>query len=92
MKRIDILRKRRILLMGEITAGLNYFLIGTVAKSPSMFGYSITTKVQGKTITRYVRKDIVTKALEMTKQYKKLWILMQKLSRINWEILKLENE
>lgn len=92
MKRIDILRKRRTLLVGEIKAGLDYFLIGTVAKSPSMFGYGLTTKVQGKTITRYVRKDIVTKALEMTKRYNNLWILMQKLSRINWEILKLENE
>jgi len=91
MKRIDILRKRRSLLVKEIMAGLDYFLIGTVAKSPSMFGYSLTTKVEGKTITRYVRKDIVTKAVEMTKQYKKLWILMQKLSRINWEILRQEN-
>lgn len=92
MKRIEILRKRRALLVGEIKAGLDYFLIGTVAKSPSMFGYGLTTKVQGKTITRYVRKDIVTKALKMTKRYNNLWVLMQKLSRINWEILKLENE
>ena len=92
MKRIDILRKRRILLVGEIMAGLDYFLIGTVAKSPSMAGYGLTTKVQGKTITRYVRKDIVTKALEMTKRYKKLWILMQKLSKLNWEIFNMENE
>lgn len=92
MKRIEILRKRRALLVGEIKAGLDYFLIGTVAKSPSMFGYGLTAKVQGKTITRYVRKDIVTKALKMTKRYNNQWVLMQKLSRINWEILKLENE
>jgi hypothetical protein len=78
--------------MREITASLEYFLIGTVAKSPSMSGYGITTKVEGKTITRYVRKDIVTKALEMTKRYKKLWILMQKLSKLNWEIFNMENK
>lgn len=92
MKRIYILKKHRILLMREITASLEYFLIGTVTKSPSMSGYGITTKVEGKTITRYVRKDIVTKALEMTKRYKKLWILMQKLSKLNWEIFNMENK
>ncbi len=92
MKRIDILKKRRILLVREIMASLEYFLIGTVAKSPSMAGYGLTTKVEGKTITRYVRKDIVTKALEMTNRYKKLWILMQELSKLNWEIFNMENE
>jgi len=29
-------------------------------------------------------------ALEMSKRYKHLWALIQKLSKINWEILKLE--
>jgi len=46
--------------------------------------------VQGKTVTLYVRKDIVPKALEMSGQYKRLWALMQKLSKVNWEILRLE--
>ena len=35
---------------------LDSFLIGTVAKSPSMSGFNLTTKVQGKTVTLYVRK------------------------------------
>jgi hypothetical protein len=30
--------------------------------------------------------------LEMGRRYNKLWSLLQKLSKINWEILKLENE
>jgi hypothetical protein len=66
--------------------------MGTVAKSPSMSGYSLTTKVKGKTVTLYVRKDLVLKALEMGMRYNKLWTLIQKLSKINWEILKLENQ
>ncbi len=41
-------------------------------------------------MTLYVRKDIVPKAVEMSGRYKKLWILMQKLSKVNWEILGLE--
>ena len=92
MERLSVLKKRQDLLQQEIMAHLDSFLIGTVAKSPSMSGYGLTTKVEGKTITLYVRKSLVPKALEMGKRYKKLWDLIQKLSKINWEILKLENE
>ncbi|VAX29467.1 hypothetical protein MNBD_NITROSPIRAE02-890, partial [hydrothermal vent metagenome] len=37
-------------------------------------------------------KDISQKAKAMTRRYRKVRILIQKLSKINWEILKLENE
>ena len=92
MSRLQLLKKRRGLLIEEITAHLDSFLIGTVAKSPSMSGYGLTTKVKGKTVTLYVRKNLVLKALEMGRRYNKLWSLIQKLSKINWEILKLEND
>ena len=92
MARLALLKRRQILLRQEITAHLDSFLIGTVARSPSMSGYSLTTKVKGKTVTLYVRKDLVPKALEMGRRYNKLWSLIQKLSKINWEILKLENQ
>jgi len=52
----------------------------------------LTTKVEGKTVTLYVRKALVLKALEMGRRYNKLWSLLQKLSKVNWEIVKLENE
>ena len=92
MSRADILQKRQARLREDITAMLDSFLIGTVAKSPSMTGHSLTTKVKGKTITRYARKDIVPKALEMGKRYQRLWTLIQALSKVNWEILNLENK
>lgn len=91
MSRSDILKKRQSRLREDIAAMLDSFLIGTIAKSPSMTGHSLTTKAEGKTVTLYVRKDIVPKALEMSGRYKKLWILIQKLSNVNWEILNLEN-
>lgn len=91
MERLSVLKKKHDLLRQEIMAHLDSFLIGTVAKSPSMSGYGLTTKVEGKTVTLYVRKNLVPKALEMGKRYKQLWSLIQKLSKINWEILKLEN-
>ncbi len=92
MQRIDILKKRQGMLKGEIAARLDSFLIGTIAKSPAMTGYGLTTKVKGKTVSLYVRKGIAKKAQEMNRRYNKMWLLMQKLSRVNWEILKLENE
>jgi len=91
MSRMDILKKRQARLREDIVAMLNSFLIGTVAKSPSMTGHSLTTKVDSKTVTLYVRKDIVPKALEMGRRYKRLWALIQALSKVNWEILNLAN-
>jgi hypothetical protein len=91
MSRRDILKKRQARLREDITAILDSFLIGTVAKSPSMTGYSLTTKVEAKTVTLYVRKSIVPKALEMGRRYTRLWTLIQALSKVNWEILNLEH-
>ena len=91
MSRMDILRKRQTRLREDIASMLDSFLIGTVSKSPSMTGHSLTTKAEGKTVTLYVRKGIVPKALEMSSRYKRLWTLIQALSKVNWEILNLEN-
>jgi hypothetical protein len=92
MSRWEILKKRQARLREDITSLLDSFLIGTISKSPSMTGYSLTTKVKGKTVTLYARKDIVSKTLEMGNRYKRLWTLIQALSKINWEILNLENQ
>lgn len=87
MKRSDILKKRQAELKDDISAMLDSFIIGTVAKSPSMTGHNLTTKIEGKTATLYVRKAIAPKALEMSKRYQKLWKLMQALSKVNFELL-----
>jgi hypothetical protein len=92
MSRRDILKKRQVRLREDIASMLDRFLIGTVSKSPSMTGHSLTTKVERKTVTLYVRKEIVPKALEMGRCYQKLWTLIQALSKVNWEILNLENK
>jgi hypothetical protein len=92
MKRIDLLKKQQARLKGDIASLLDAFLIGTVAKSPSMSGHNLTTKVEGKTVTLYVRKDIAPMATEMSLRYKKLWALVQNLSKVNWELLKEKSE
>ena len=92
MARLDILKKRQEMLKHDICAMLDSFVIGTVARSPSMTGHNLTTKVDGKTVTLYVRKNIAPKAMQMSKRYSSLWKLMQALSKVNFEILKLEDK
>jgi hypothetical protein len=90
MKRIESLEKRRENLKEKIVRNLD-LLAGSVAKSPSMTGHSLTTKKNGKTVTVYVRKEILSKAQAMTKRHKKVKALLLHLSRVNWEILRMEN-
>lgn len=91
MSRTDLLKRRRARLCEDASALLDSFLIGTVAKSPSMSGHNLTTKVKGKTVTLYVRKDLVPKAREMSKRHRKLRIIIRELSNVNWEMLNMED-
>jgi len=91
MKRIDLLRKQQTMLKEQICNNLD-LLLGTVVRSPAMMYHSLTTKVDGKTVTRYVRKGLVPTVKKMTERHKKLRTLIQKLSKVNWELLKLESK
>lgn len=92
MSQISILKKRQATLKEDISAMLDSFIIGSIGKSPSMKCHNLTTKVEGKTVTLSVRKAILPKALEMSNRYKTLWKLMQALSKVNWEIMVIENK
>lgn len=92
MTRIEILKRRQDKLKREIIALLDHYLIGSIGKSPSMSGHNLTTKVKGKTVTWYVRKAIIPKASAMSRRYDRLWSLIQKLSKVNWELLKIESK
>jgi len=48
-----------------------------VAKPPSMSGYNLTTKVEGKTVTLYVRKDIVVNQHGKLTPYQRLILTPQ---------------
>jgi len=91
MKRIDLLRKQEAMLKEQICENLD-LLLGTVVRSPAMMYHSLTTKVDGKTVTRYVRKGLVPRVKKMTERHKKVRTLIQKLSKVNWELLKLESK
>jgi len=91
MNNITRLRKQQLLLKKQINKNLD-IIIGSVVRSPAMMYHSLTTKIEGKTVTRYIRKGLVSKVTEMTMRHKEVRRLIQKLSKINWELLKLESK
>jgi hypothetical protein len=91
MRRIDLLRKQQVTLKQQICNNLD-LLMGSVVRSPAMMYHSLTTKVEGKTVTRYVRKGLVPKVKKMTQRHQKVRGLIQKLSKVNWELIKLESK
>jgi hypothetical protein len=91
MKKINFLIKHQDMLKKQICSNLD-LLVGSVVRSPAMMYHSLTTKVEGKTVTRYVRKGLVPKVKKMADRNKRVRTLIQKLSNVNWELLKLESE
>lgn len=91
MKRFDLLKKRQAMLKEQISENLD-LIIGSVVRSPAMMYHSLTTKVAGKTVTRYIRKGLVSKVKIMTQRHKKVRELIQRLSKVNWDLLKLESK
>ncbi len=83
------LRVRRKQLKKEITGNLD-LLIGHLRRSPSMKRPSMTLKVSGKTVTRYVRKHLIAKAKKMNENHRRARELITELSEVNWELLNLE--
>ena len=80
------LRKRQERIKRAIEANLD-LLIGTVNKTPAQSGYYLTAKVDGKSVTRYVRASIRQEAKAMTRRHVKVRGLLRQLSQVNWELL-----
>ena len=91
MKKINLLKKQQTMLKEQISKNLD-LIVGSVVRSPAMMYHSLTTKVDGKTVTRYIRKGLVPRVKKMTDRHKRVRLLIQKLSKVNWELLKLESE
>jgi hypothetical protein len=90
MNRLEILYKQRELLKRQISDNLD-FLMGTVtAKGPNTYGHNLTTKVDGKSVSWYIPKALVETVRVMNQRHLDVRAFMVELSRVNWEILKLE--
>jgi hypothetical protein len=70
----------------QINAALN-LLQGSLHKNPSQRGYHLTIKVNQKTRTRYVRQELVPQVRAMTRNHRRVRLLLQRLSEVNWRLL-----
>ena len=85
-KPFALLQFRKEQLHRQIELALE-LLQGSLHKNPSQRGYHLTTKVDQKTVTKYVRRDLVPQVRAMTRNHLKLRKLLQRLSETNWRLL-----
>jgi hypothetical protein len=87
-KRSELLQFRQQQLKRQINDALD-LLQGSLHKNPSQRGYHLTVKVDQKTLTKYVRKELVPLVRAMTANHLKVRKLLQRLSEANWRLLQL---
>ena len=85
------LGSRKEQLQRQITAALD-LLQGSLHKNPSQRGYHLTFKVNQKTVTKYVRKDLVPMVRVMARNHLLVRKLLTRLSDVNWRLLQLPDE
>ena len=85
-KQADQLQFRKAQLQRQIQSAFN-LLQGSLHKNPSQRGYHLTTKVKQKTVTKYVRQELVPRVRLMTANHWKVRQLLQRLSDTNWRLL-----
>jgi hypothetical protein len=87
-KQSQVLQFRQEQLKRQINDALD-LLQGSLHKNPSQRGYHLTLKVDQKTVTKYVRKELVPLVRAMTRNHLKIRKLLQRLSEANWRLLQL---
>jgi hypothetical protein len=84
----ETLRFRQEELKRQLGEALD-LLQGSLHKNPSQRGWHLTTKVDGKTVTHYVRQAWVPQVRAMTANHLKVRQLLGRLSQTNWRLLQL---
>jgi hypothetical protein len=87
-KQAQLLQFRKEQLKRQINDALE-LLQGSLHKNPSQRGYHLTVKVDQKTVTKYVPKELVPQVRAMTANHLKVRKLLQRLSETNWRRLQL---
>ena len=87
-KQAERLRFRQEQLKRQINQALD-LLQGSLHKNPSQRGYHLTVKVEQKTVTKYVRRELVPLVRAMTRNHLKVRQLIQRLSEANWRLIQL---
>jgi hypothetical protein len=64
------------------------FLIGSISSKGFKYpAFNLTAKVDGKTKTRHIPKDMLPLVKRLTGRYRKLKVLLKQLDDVNWQLL-----
>src|SRR5882757_4060483 len=64
------------------------FLIGSISSKGFKYpAFNLTAKVDGKTKTRHIPKDMLPLVKRLTGRYRKLKSLLKQLDDVNWQLL-----
>jgi hypothetical protein len=64
------------------------FLIGSISSKGFKYpAYNLTAKVDGKTKTRHIPKDMLPLVKRLTARYRKLKSLLKQIDEVNWQLL-----
>jgi len=87
MKSYEALEKEHEKVRQEIVDSLE-FLMGSVStKGPKRPGLNLTFKINQVSQTRHIRKELEPKVRDMTAKWRRLRLLLRRLSDINWQRL-----
>ncbi len=87
MPSLQTLECRRQRLTQQVADHLD-FLIGSISTKGFKYpAYNLTTKVDGKTRTRHIPKDMLPLVRRLTARYRKLKSLLRQLDEVNWQLL-----
>lgn len=89
MNQLELIELRRQKLKAHIANCLD-LLVGSVNQTPSQRGHHLTTKIKGKSATKYVRRELAPLAKEMTANHRRVRKLLHQLSDLNWRWLQLQ--
>jgi hypothetical protein len=87
MPSLQALEARQRRLAQEVIDHLD-FLIGSISTKGFKYpAYNLTAKVDGKTRTRHIPKDMLPLVKRFTGRYRKLKSILRKLDEVNWQLL-----
>lgn len=87
MKSYEALEKAHEHVRQEVVDSLDFLMGSVSAKGPQRPGLNLTFKISQVTRTRHIRKEHETRVKAMTAKWRRLRVLLKKLSDINWERL-----
>ena len=87
MPSLRTLELRRQRLTQQVLDHLD-FLMGSISTKGFAYpAYNLTAKVDGKTRTRHIPKDMLPLVRRLTARYRKLKSLLRQLDKVNWQLL-----